>query len=108
MSRHLEVSPQVEARFTAITRQQGLDLATLFETMVTDYQSNTKKNPAVQQPKFTAENDPLMAGLKARIAAAPTDPDVIREADEDMQELMRNLYANRWATGERIPFPEAR
>ena len=104
MSLHLDVNPQIEARFNALARQRGVDQNTLFETMLTVFDKVANKVDIV--PKFTAANDPLIARLEAQIASAPTDPDDIREAEEDMNELMRNLNANRRATGERIPFPD--
>lgn len=104
MTLHLDVSPQIGARFTAIAQHSGIDPAALFETMVTQYQPNVENRQ--RTPNFTPDNDPLMARLEARIAAAPTDPEQIREAEEDMLDLMRNLNANRRVTGERIPFPD--
>jgi len=104
MSLHLDVKPQVEERFNALARLRGVDQSTLFETMLTVFDSTPHEvNPA---PKYTAANDPLVARLEALIAEAPTDPEAIREAEDDMNELMRNLNANRRATGERIPFPD--
>ena len=60
----------------------------------------------VEIPDAVGADDPTLAWLEARIAAAPTDADEIREAEEDMRELMRNMNANRKVTGERIPFPD--
>jgi|HubBroStandDraft_5_1064220.scaffolds.fasta_scaffold1069872_1 hypothetical protein len=62
----------------------------------------------IDVPDNNTDVDPTMAWLQARIASAPTDPSAIREAEEDMSELMRNMNANRAATGERIPFPEVK
>ncbi|MGO8673767.1 MAG: hypothetical protein ACLQVD_20710 [Capsulimonadaceae bacterium] len=106
MTLSIDVSPQVGARFTALAHQSGIEPAALFETMVRQYTPDLNISPPALTPKFTPANDPLMARLEASIAAAPTDPESIREAEEDMLELMRNLNANRRATGERIPFPE--
>jgi hypothetical protein len=60
----------------------------------------------IEIPDAAGSDDPTLAWLEARIAAAPTDADEIQEAEEDMRELMRNMNANRQATGERIPFPD--
>ncbi len=62
----------------------------------------------IDLPDDTAEPDPTLAWLEARIASAPTDPEAIREAEEDLNDLMRNMNVNREATGERIPFPDAK
>jgi hypothetical protein len=59
----------------------------------------------IDVPDNNTDVDPTMAWLQARIASAPTDPAAINEAEEDLNELMRNMNANRAATGERIPFP---
>lgn len=97
MSLHLDVSPQAEERFADLARQRGVDQSTLFETMLTVFDKAAQKIEST--PKFTAANDPLIARLEAQIAAAPTDPDEIRDAEEDMNELMRNLNANRSSIG---------
>lgn len=64
--------------------------------------------PSSVHGAYTAENDPLVARLEARIASAPTDPEAIREAEEDLNELMRNMNANRAETGGRLPFPDVK
>ena len=103
----LNVSPQIEAKLFDFARQEGIDPTALIEKMVKEYRLIATPQGPESQPKFTVANDPLMARLEARIAAAPTDPEAIREAEEDLNELMRNMNANRAATGERIPFPNA-
>ncbi len=62
----------------------------------------------IDLPDDAAAVDPTSAWLEARIASAPTDPDAIREAEQDLNELMRNMNANRQATGERVPFPDVK
>jgi hypothetical protein len=101
----VNVSAQVEARLFDFARQEGIDPATLIEKMVAEYRPIKGPPAAKPKQKLTATNDPLMARLEARIAAAPTDPEAISEAEDDMNELMRNMNASRAATGERIPFP---
>ncbi len=53
----------------------------------------------------TAKNDAAIALLESWIAAAPTDPEEIRQADAEAQELMDSLNRNRIETGERPIFP---
>jgi hypothetical protein len=103
----INVSPQIEATLFDFAQQEGVDPVVLIEKMVREYRptAGAALNPSVQ-PKFTAENDPLVARLEARIAAAPTDPDAIREAEEDLYDLMRNMNANRAATCGSLPFPD--
>ena len=54
--------------------------------------------------------DPTLAGAIALVdswlAQAPTDPEAIREAEEDMLELKRALNLPRKETGARLHFPE--
>ena len=49
--------------------------------------------------------DPTIALLELWIAQAPTDPEAIREADDDIRELKRNLDLPRKETGARLHFP---
>ena len=51
------------------------------------------------------EDDPTIALLESWIAQAPTDPESIREAEQDLREFKRNMNANRAATGERLVYP---
>jgi hypothetical protein len=53
------------------------------------------------------ETDPFLAMLKARLAQAPTDPEKVQEAEEDLAEFMRNMNQTRRKAGERILYPEA-
>jgi len=62
----------------------------------------------IDMPDEPAENDPTLSWLQARIASAPTDQEQVREAEEDLRDLMRNMNANRKVTGERIPFPDVK
>ncbi len=101
----LNVSAQIEARLLDVARQEGIDPANLVDKMVREYRLIV--STARLESKLTAENDPLVARLENRIASAPTDPDAIREAEEDLIDLMRNMNANRAATGGRLPFPDA-
>jgi hypothetical protein len=47
-----------------------------------------------------------IALLKSWIAEAPTDPDVIREAEEDLREFKKNMNLPRKEAGARLHFPE--
>ena len=97
----LNISPQIEARLNDFARQEGIEPATLIEKMVQAY------CPEVPPPSvYTAENDPLMARLEARIARAPADPAAIQEAEADLVEFMRNMNAPRKETGARLLYPE--
>ena len=53
-----------------------------------------------------SDPDPTIALLESWIARAPTDPDSIREAEEDLPEFKRNMNLPRKETGARLHFPE--
>ena len=56
--------------------------------------------------KVSAKNAAAIAYLKQRIAEDATeDPEEIRKADAEVQELMENLNRNRIEAGERPLFP---
>ncbi len=61
----------------------------------------------VYEPTLTAENDASIALLEAWIAEAPTSPDAIREAEEDLREFKRNINLPRKEAGARLHYPEA-
>ena len=103
----LNVSPQMEAKLFEAAKQEGIDPSKLIEKLIQEYEPNVKPlNAEPPQQKFTAENDPLMERLEARIAAAPIDPEAIQEAEQDLKEFMRNMNAARKEIGARLPYPE--
>ncbi len=105
MSLHLDISPQAEARFTAAARQKGIDPAAYFEKMLSDYLPLV---PADVQatPIISAKNAAAIAYLDRRLKEEATDdPEEIRKADAEVEELMQNLNRNRIESGERPLFP---
>ncbi len=57
-------------------------------------------------PEVTAKNAAAIAYLRQRIAEEATDdPEEIREADAEVNELIMNLNRNRVESGERPLFP---
>jgi hypothetical protein len=60
----INVSPQIEATLFDFARQEGIDPVALIEKMVREYRP-TPSNNGTSQPKFTGENDPLVARLEA-------------------------------------------
>jgi hypothetical protein len=99
MSLHLDISPQAEARFTAAARQNGIDPAAYFEKIVFDYlppvTSEAKASPVIDE-----ENAAVIALMDEWLAEAPTDPEGIRQAQAEVDELMQNLNKNRMESGE--------
>ena len=57
------------------------------------------------EPKLTAETDPGIALMEAWLAAAPTDPEEIRQADAERDEFLQNLNKNRIESGESPLYP---
>lgn len=100
MNLNIDISPQEEARFTALARQQGLDAATLARKLVTGILTPV----ANVAPIIDDENAAAIALLDSWIAAAPTDPDEIRIAEEERNEFIRNLNKNRIESGEKPLF----
>jgi hypothetical protein len=60
----------------------------------------------VYEPEPATDTDRSIALLESWIAQAPTDPDAIREAEEDLREFKRNMNLPRKETGARLPYPE--
>jgi hypothetical protein len=50
--------------------------------------------------------DPTLALLESWIAEAPTDPEAIREAEEDLREFKRNMNLPRKEASARLHYPE--
>ena len=94
----VNLSPQTEARLTAAAQQRGIDIAALIEKLATDYLPPAQ---APESPVIDEENAAAIAQLKAWMREDATDnPEVIREAEEDLAEFKRNMNANRALTGD--------
>ena len=50
--------------------------------------------------------DPTLALLGSWLAQAPTEPNAIRETEEDLREFKRNMNLPRKETGARLHYPE--
>lgn len=59
---------------------------------------------AKEKQEEIEREDPLIALLEQWIAEAPTDPEEIKRANEELEEFKRNLNRNRLMTGERPLF----
>lgn len=59
------------------------------------------------QEKKPDDSDPSIALLLSWIAQAPSDPEAIREAEEDLLEFKKNMNLPRRETGARLHYPEA-
>ena len=100
MTLTIDFSPQIEARLLDLARARGTDPSTVVKSLV---EENLPDKPLM----LTPENDPTLAYLKSRLAEAPTDPEAIREAEEDLLEFKRNMNIPRKEAGARLHYPEA-
>ena len=57
-------------------------------------------------PTPDAENAAAIAYLQERLKGAPADPEAVRRAEDELEELHRNLDRNRIEAGERPLFSE--
>ncbi len=98
----LELTPIEEARLAEKSRQTGLPPAEAIHSVLAEHLPFAPTETAPLRPRGTA------AALLRRWLEedATDDPEVIRQAEENLAELKRNLNANRAATGERLTFPE--
>jgi len=102
MSITLELTKQEEARLSAAARNKGVAPAEFARQIVTDHLPSLP----VDEPVFDDQNAAAIALLRSWIEEGATDdPEEIRKAEEELEELKRNLNANRAASGERLVFP---
>lgn len=66
-----------------------------------------RKEPTEQEtPLADPQAAASIALLKSWIAEAPTDPEEIRAAEEELREFKRNMNLPRKETGARLHYPE--
>src|SRR5690242_18313717 len=107
MTLTIDLSPQEEAWLADQASRQGMPPAEVVKRLI-DTQLPAAPHDATTNPPpvIDAKNAAAIAYLDARIKADATDdPEEIRRAEEEFEELKRNLNANRQATGERLVFP---
>ena len=97
MSMTIDFSPQEEATVADAARQAGVAPAEYVRKVVKEH---------LPPATVDSEPNPFLARLEARLAQAPTDPEKIREAEEDLAEFMRNMNQTRREAGERLLYPE--
>jgi hypothetical protein len=73
-----------------------------------DHKDEIPKTSEVELRVFETKTtaDPTVALLELWIAAAPTDQQGIREAEEDLREFKRNMNRPRKEAGSRLHYPE--
>lgn len=98
----LDLTPTEEAQILTVARQTGLTLAEYVKKVLKEHLPSVQTAP----PPLTEKKAATIAYLKQRIAEDATeDPEEIRKADAEVQELMENLDRNRIESGERPLFP---
>ena len=103
MTLHIDFPPQTEDWINAEARQRGLLPVDVVRRVVAERVATSSN---YSTPAITAENAAAIAYLDNKLKNDATDDvDEIRRANEEFEELMRNLNANRTATGERSVFP---
>ncbi len=104
----IDFAPQEQAWLDAQSRRQGLSPAEIIKKLVDQQlpiQSETQAAPEAKAPVISAKNAAAIAYLERRLREEATDdPEEMRKAEEEFQELQRNLNANRDVTGERRVF----
>jgi hypothetical protein len=110
MTLTIEFTPQAEAWLEDEARRRGLAPAEFVRSLVDGHLPAAASAPAQTEqaaPVIDAKNAAAIAYFERRIREEATDdPEEIRKSEEEMEELHRNLNANRAATGERLVFPE--
>lgn len=95
----MEGTPQqIAAALGQLSREKRYRLVEVEESEETAEQEAALPDPA---------NAASIALLKSWIAQAPTDPEAIRAAEEDLREFQRNMNQPRKEAGARLLYPEA-
>jgi len=104
----IELTPGQGALLLAAAQAEGIEAPTLAHRFVLEHLPTAALTPTGASPSsaIDAENQAAIDLLQSWLQQEATDdPEAIRRADEEVEELMRNLNANRAATGERLVFP---
>jgi hypothetical protein len=97
MTLTIELTPEQESRLLAAADLEHTEPHALIRKWVDHL-------PATQST--ISDDDPTIAYARARMKTAPTDPEAIREAEEDLRDFMRGMNLPRKEAGARLPFPE--
>src|SRR5579863_2697824 len=104
MTLTIDFTPQEEAWLNAQAAQQGLPPAEIVRRLVEERLPAPNGTPAA--PIIDAENAAAIALLDSWLQEDATDdPAKLLQAEQEFEELKRNLNANRAETGERLVFP---
>ena len=101
MSLVIELPPLVESRLEAEAQRSGISPAELVVQVV-----NKTFASALDLEEQKRLNASSIALLQSWIAEAPTEPEDVKEAEQDLREFKQNLNASRKEAGARLLFPE--
>ena len=101
MTLTIEFTPQEEAWLHDQATHYGLPPSEIVKRLVEE-----RLPPAKTTSGIDPENAAAIALLDSWLEEDATDdPEQLRKAEKEFEELKRNLNANRAATGERLVFP---
>ena len=98
----LDLTPTEEARIYTVALQTGLDPAEYIKRLVKEHLPPVQIAASVRDEENAAAIAQLQAWLKEE---ATDDPEEIRKAEAEVNELMESLNRNRIESGERPLFP---
>jgi len=105
MTLNVDFTPQSEAWIKAEAHKRGVPPAEVIRSVIEERaaeDSGSRNSPA----NVTAKNAAAIAMFDKWIAEDATDdPEELRKADQEVEELMQSLNRNRVESGERSLFP---
>ena len=100
----LDLTPTEEAQVSTIARQIGLAPADYIKKLVQEHLPPVLTEAV---PQISAKNAAAIAQFQAwKEEDFTDDPEELRKADAELNELLENLNRNRIESGERPLFPE--
>jgi hypothetical protein len=108
MTLKIDVNPREEAWLADQAAQSGLQPAEIVRRLIDAQLLAVAKPKEVElpPPMIDAKNAAAIALLDSWIAeGADADEETVKQAVQELEELKRNLNANRAELGERLVFP---
>lgn len=104
MTLTIDLAPKTEAWLSHEAQQRGVAPQEYVQSILDERAGSVELSE--ETPTISAKNAAAIAMLKKwREEDATDDPELIRQAEEELEELKRNLNANRAAVGDRLAFP---
>jgi hypothetical protein len=95
MTLTINLPPAQEIRLHEEAQKEGVTVNELIERAI-----------AERFPVEVDERAKALALIEQWISEAPTDPEQVKEAEEDLREFQRSLNQTRREAGARIPYPD--